>query len=141
MLNQVSLFDIQEYTSKKLRGCYKKHPKPAPVLDPWEEMKNLYQKLAGYVERPLFVSEDIVFTRGIIRAWLSTYTDEAFTYEGEICPGECFQVFEAELIGTENLYLEDRISIHKEFLSYLESNATMEEAEKLIKSKFKGVFG
>lgn len=52
-----------------------------------------------------------------------------------------FKVFEAEIIGTENMYLEDRLKIHQAVLSYLDAGATIEEAEIYVKTKFKHIFG
>ena len=141
MLNQISLINIEEFYLKpvKKRGHYKKHAKPVEPESPWVTMQNLYKKLAGFFEIPVFTTSDEVITQGDIRIWCSVYTDETFSYQGEIFKGECFKVFEAELIGSENLYLEDRIAVHKELLAQLEANATIEEAVKHVKTMFKGL--
>ena len=78
---------------------------------------------------------------GIFRISCYAYTDEAYEYQGETYKGENFKVFEAEIIGTENMYLEDRLKIHQAVLSYLDAGATIEEAEIYVKTKFKHIFG
>ena len=141
-MNQISLVDINQFyiVPVKKRGNYKKHPKPEEEISPWTLMKDLYVKLAGYFSLPVFCQEDIVFTQGIFRISCYVYTDETYEYQGETFKGENFKVFEAEIIGTENMYLEDRLKIHQAVLSYLDAGVTIEETEKRIKSEFKEIF-
>ena len=140
-MSQIAFIDINKFYTVpvKKRGNYKKHPKIIEPESPWVTMQKLYEKLAGFFEIPLFATSDEVITQGDIRLWSSVYTDETFSYKDEICKGECFKVFEAELIGSENLYLEDRITVHKELLAQLEADATIEEAVKWVKAKFSGI--
>lgn len=142
MLNQISLIDINEFYTKpvKKRGHYKKLPKPIEPVSPWVTMQTLYQRLANYFEQPLFSEKETTITQWDIRIWYMVYTDETFTYKEGICRGECFKVFEAELIGTENLYLEERIAIHAELLNQLEAGVTIKEAVRYVKTKFKDVW-
>lgn len=121
--------------NKNKRGHYQKHHKPI-IYNPYTEIKDLYRQLANFLPLPLFSSEKEVFCFPGVTAWYITYTDEEYEYidakcEGEkngTFEGENFKVVEAEITGTENFYVEDRIELHRELISYLEQGITLENA-------------
>ena len=144
-MNELNLFsnnpDFVEYdkmikdANKNKRGHYQKHIKPI-TYNPYTEIKDLYRKLANFLSLPLFQTETEVFHYTGVTAWYTTYTDEEYDYDNAMFEGEKngtftgdnFKVIEAEIDGTENFYVEDRIELHKELISYLSQDITLENA-------------
>lgn len=144
-MNELNLFsnnpEFAEYdkmikdANKNKRGHYQKHFKPI-IYNPYTEIKDLYRKLANFLPLPLFQTETEVFHYSGVTAWYTTYTDEEYEYidakfedeKNGTYQGDNFKVVEAEIDGTENFYVEDRIELHKELISYLSQGITLENA-------------
>ena len=151
VLSQQTLFTGQEgfekaqeafeELNKGKRGFYHKdYTKPKHTDNPWEEIKQIYANIANYLDVPRFqLKEDevLLFAEGRIRAWCFHYTDDAYTYEGNIYTGEEFNIIEAEIVGTEKYDLQTRLKLHKEFLNLLEDGNTLEQSISSIQGKLK----
>lgn len=149
--------------NKNKRGHYQKHLKPI-IYNPYTEIKDLYRKLANFLPLPLFQTETEVFhytinenqqnskntvANGIkgVTAWYTTYTDEEYEYidakfedeKNGTYQGDNFKVIEAEIDGTENFYVEDRIELHKELISYLSQGITLENAITMLQPSAKRI--
>lgn len=136
---QVNLFTVKDYLSKEeiqkeknKRGPYKKTPKKPKTYNPFEEMSKLYQKLANFLPLPLFTSEKEVFDFGEIRAWYINYVDEQYFHQGESFCGETFKVIEAEIKGTENFFIEERVYLHKKIIEFLTDGEEISDAVKKL---------
>lgn len=136
---------IKERNANK-RGPYQKHIKPI-IYNPYTEIKDLYRKLANFLPLPLFQNETEVFCFSGITAWYTTYTDEEYEYidakfedeKNGIFQGENFKEFEAEIKGTENYRVEDRIELHKELIGYLSQGITLENAIIMLQPSIKRI--
>ena len=144
-----TLFVVEDYMTKeeiakqeRKRGHYKtKELKIDTIINPYTEMKNLYQQLAGFMPIPLFSNKTEVFSCLNVRIWHYVYNRNKYTYQGEICEGEDFKVVEAEIIGTENLYIDDRIRLHKELINMLSNGIKLEKALNNIQPEIKKLKG
>lgn len=157
-MNELNLFsnnpDFVEYdkmikdANKNKRGHYQKHAKPI-IYNPYTEIKDLYRKLANFLPLPLFLNETEVFYFSGVTAWYTTYTDEEYDYDNAMFEdekngtftGDCFKVVEAEINGTENFYVEDRIELHKELINYLSEGETLDNALRKLQPLFIKVKG
>ena len=108
--------------------------------DTWGVMEELYKRLSFhfpiYASGGLFdtegelVSEDeerIVYDCGIIRSWKNKYYKEKFSYRGETYEGQEFVDVGAEIKGTEDLGIEERIWLHTCLLDRLEDGERIED--------------
>lgn len=100
----------------------------------WGRMKELYARLANFF--PVFFSgvypveeaEDYkLYDFGMVRVWDCNYTSEAYIYRGDIYKGQDFKVLEAEIIGTEDLGIQERLFIHESVLEALEEGYQIEQ--------------
>lgn len=131
---QTNIFNIREYQTEeqqaredRKRGFYKKKQPQKIILNPYTEMKNLYELLANYLPLPLFLREERVFTYKKLRVWHMIYFDEEKQVE--------FPVSEAEIIGTENMDIKDRIQLHKGLIDLLRGGLTLDEALEVFNGK------
>lgn len=136
---QNSIFEIRSFQTpeeiereERKRGNYKSKVFKKFELNPYTEMKNLYSSLANYLPMPLFSNNEGVFIYGKIRYWYMVYSDDDYSYIGDTFKGENFKVIEAEIIGTENMYIEDRVQLYKKLIKFLQQGLKLDEAvEKL----------
>lgn len=128
-------FEKFEKSADKLnalkRGCYNKKPKP---IDPYTELNNIYIYISGFFVRPNFPEkeDEVVFLDGF-KLTVDVYTSEAYIYQGAIYRGEDFISAFAELEGTENFSLDERLKLHRDVQGYLKANATLKEAYDKVK--------
>lgn len=119
---------------KRKRGSYSPKKKISNLtIDKYTEMKNLYEKLAGFMPIPLFSKKTEVFCCSKVRIWHYVYNRGKYTYQDIEYEGDDFKVVEAEIIGTENLYIDYRIEIHKELIHLLSDGVELEKALENIK--------
>lgn len=144
-MNELNLFsnnpEFEQYdtmikeANKNKRGHYQKHLKPI-IYNPYTEIKDLYRQLANFLPLPLFQNETKVFHFSGVTAWYMTYEDEEYEYDNAIFEdekngtfqGDNFKVVEAEIDGTENFNIDDRIALHKELIEYLRQGVSLENA-------------
>lgn len=159
MLSQLSFLDINNfYTAPvKKRGNYKEKQKY------WHQctillyycnnfflqlvgsclyiyLDFLYSAIANFVPRTnnLFDKIDTVYLfHNSIRVWLEFYETKPFFYEGEEFEGEEFCIKNAELVGSENLTLLDRILLHEELYKLLSEGRDLAEVAEIMQPKIK----
>lgn len=92
-------------------------------LATWGQMKEVYIELANcYLHLIPFGSPDTVFVFGNVRVWKQVYTNKSYIYRGERYKEVPDVFYEAEIIGTENLQIEQRLKIHKKLLEQVKQN-------------------
>ncbi len=141
-MQQQSLFDLSQYVKKKKeRGKYK--PKEPKQLNQYEEMALIYNQISNYLPIPILsMQQQEAFEFGHLRLWYSQYTSGSYDYYNEECQGEDFKIIGAELIGTENFYIEYRLKIHKKLLELIDKGLNIQEAANILQpliNKLKGV--
>lgn len=111
-------------------------------MDTWGRMEELYKRLANFF--PIFLQgsllshlckgelvrddeEQTVFDFGMVRSWKNKYYEEAYTYRGQIFKGQEFEDVGAEIKGTEDLNIQERLFIHEELLDALEEGYEIEQ--------------
>ena len=107
----------------------------------WGRMKELHARLSNFF--PIFFNgvepteqgENYrYFDFGMVRVWDNTYTSETYTYRGDIYKGQDFKVLEAEIIGTEDLNIQERLYIHETVLEMLEEGYNIDQLNWYIES-------
>lgn len=129
-IQQISLVSIglnATIEPKKERGKYNKTPKIIPI-DPWVKIQILYEKLAQYSPRPIMCKEEKIIETEYLKAWYVPYQPKTYIYNNHTYDGEQFETYEAEIKGTETLWIEERVYIHEQFLSLIEQGKTQGEA-------------
>lgn len=140
--------EVKERESRK-RGKYNKKIQTdnkyqyllilSQLINPYTYISEIYNYLAiKYVPLPLLSKTETAFNFNGLKVTYSVYEPDAYTYydyptqgfEGidEICSGEDFQIFEAELIGTEYFNVTDRIDLHIRLLDLLEQGVQLNQA-------------
>lgn len=125
---QISLFDISKYSSRKLRGHYKKKEIKEERLNPYLEIAQIYSQLANYLPIPIFTNGQEVFNYEYMRLWYSQYNYESYIYQGEKYEGEEFKIIGAELKGTETMFITERLALHKKLLQLVKDGMNIQEA-------------
>ena len=136
---QISLFDLSKYTSRKLRGHYKKKEIKEERLNPYLEIAQIYSQLSNYLPIPIFTNGQEVFEYEYMRLWYSQYNFENYLYQGEEYEGEEFKIIGAELKGTETMYITERLAVHKRLLQLVKSGMNIQEAAKLLQPIIKKI--
>lgn len=124
---------VQKLNARK-RGCYNTKPK---VLEynPYKHIQQLYSQLANFLPRPLFTNQEAVFDYDGIKAWYMIYVPEQNSDTSY--NGEQFTVTEAEIVGTENFTVNDRIKLHEKLINLLKERVELNNAIKLIQPDIK----
>lgn len=126
---------VQQLNIRK-RGSYNTKPKLVEY-NPYTHIKNLYSELANFLPRPLFTNEEAVFEYEGIRVWYMIYSPENYLYNEKTYTGEQFNITEAEINGTENFTVEDRIKLHQKLIELLKERVALNNAIKLIRQDVK----
>ena len=107
----------------------------------WGRMRQLHLTIANFF--PIFfsgveptITEDNykVYDFGIVRVWDNVYLPETYTHQGSIYKGQEFRVLEAEIVGTEDLNIQERLYIHETLLELLECGYRIEQLNWYIES-------
>lgn len=133
---------VQEHEGRK-RGTYNKKFATndyiqlalifVSLVDPNTYLNEIYSLIAHkYFSRPSMSNDETVFSFKGIRIYYMVYEAGEYDYFGNIYQGESFQVFQAEIIGTENLLINDRISLHTKLLEYLDEGVELKKAVELV---------
>ena len=132
-IEQFSLFDVLQYGGRKKRGKYKKKEKKAIPIDPYLELSQILSQLANYFPIPICNnSAKEIYQYQHIRFWFSKHECEEYEYDKEVFNGESFNIVEAELIGTEDLSIDERLFLHKKLLEFVNKGLNIQvAAEKL----------
>ena len=107
----------------------------------WGRMKELHTRLSNFFPiffngaKPIEETDDYkVFDFGMVRVWENIYRAEMYTYRGDIYKGQDFKVLEAEIIGTEDLNIQERLYIHETVLEMLEDGYNINQLNWYIES-------
>jgi hypothetical protein len=109
--------------------------------DTWGKMEEIYRRLSFFfpiysTKGGLFategelISEDeerIIYDFGMVRSWKNYYYKEKFSYRGETFEGQEFVDVGAEIKGTEDLGIEERLWLHSCLLDRLEDGERIED--------------
>ena len=105
------------------------------LINPFTYLSEIYTFIAHqFLTMPLLSKEDAAYSFNGLKVYYSVYTPETYTYYDYIdnvdciCTGEDFQIFQAELAGTENFDVNDRINLHLQLLELLEHGVQLEQA-------------
>lgn len=126
---------VQSLHARK-RGPYKTHHKTQEYT-PYRYIQQLYTQLASFFPAPLFQTEENIFDYKGVIVWYSPYSPNDYEYNDKMYEGEQFQVIQAEITGTENFNINDRIALHKKLIELLEKRIELENAIKLIQQDVK----
>lgn len=159
MINAANLFTGQDgfeeldnivklHESRK-RGKYNKKV-VTKDYNPYTYINEIYNKIAvKHTSLPLFSREETAFCFNGLRVTYSVYDPEEYIYydyptqgaegNGELCQGEDFQVYQAELIGTEYMTVEDRIYLHDKLIEYLEQGVELKQAVSLVQPEIERI--
>jgi hypothetical protein len=107
----------------------------------WGRMRELHTRLANFFPiffsniEPSITSEDYkAYDFGIVRVWDNVYLPETYTHKGAIYKGQEFRVIEAEIIGSEDLNIQERIYLHETLLELLEDGYNINQLNWYIES-------
>lgn len=101
----------------------------------WGGMNNVYAELANYFTDQIpFGSCETVFDLGFITLWKQEYTNKSYMYYGKRYKEVPHNFLEAEVKGTENLPIDERLKIHSKFLEILKQDYTIYEALNILKN-------
>jgi hypothetical protein len=107
----------------------------------WGRMRELHKRLANFFPiffsniEPSIIEEDYkVYDFGIVRVWDNVYLPETYTHQGAIYKGQEFRVIEAEIIGSEDLNIQERIYLHETLLELLEDGYNINQLNWYIES-------
>lgn len=107
----------------------------------WGRMKELNTRLSNFFPIffngavPIDETEDYkFFDFGMVRVWENIYRAEMYTYRGAIYKGQEFKTLEAEIIGTEDLNIQERLYVHETVLELLEEGYNVEQLNWYIES-------
>ena len=100
----------------------------------WGRMRELHARISNFFPiffngiEPTEVGEDYkYYDFGVVRVWDNTYLSESYTHRGTIYKGQDFKVLEAEVIGTEDLNIDERLFVHESLLEMLEEGYQIEQ--------------
>lgn len=134
---QISLFDISKYSSRKLRGHYKKKEIKEERLNPYLEISQIYSQIANYLPIPIMTNGQERFNYEHLTLWYSQYNIENYLYQGEEFIGEDFKIIGAELKGTENMFINERLYLHRKLLELIKNGLSVYEAAERIQPLIK----
>ena len=107
----------------------------------WGRMRELHKRLANFFPiffsniEPSITSEDYkAYDFGIVRVWDNVYLPETYTHQGAIYKGQEFRVIEAEITGSEDLNIQERIYLHETLLELLEDGYNINQLNWYIES-------
>jgi hypothetical protein len=107
----------------------------------WGRMRKLHSLLANFfpiffsgVEPSIIDGENKAYDLGIVRVWDNIYLPESYTHKGTIYKGQDFRVIEAEIIGSEDLNIQERLYLHETLLELLEDGYNINQLNWYIES-------
>ena len=97
----------------------------------WTRMHQTYRALANWIT-PQFGGEPDEFETDGIRVWNDNYYAEPYEHQGQRFTGQEFSARFAEIIGTERMYVENRLRVHEQLLTYLRNGMCLDEGVKKV---------
>lgn len=110
-------------------------------VETWGRMSQLYSIL-GNNHFPILFSLEDTKDYGIVRSTTKRYFAEKYEYKDRMNPkskwqeytGQEFEEKQAEIIGSENLEIEERLFLHETLLEYLEMGYKIEQLNQWIEN-------
>ncbi len=151
--------EVKQHESRK-RGKYNKKIQTdnkyqyllilSQLINPYTYISEIYNHLAiKYVPVPLLSKDEAGFYFNGLKVWYSVYPPDTYLYydyptlgiegNGDKYSGEDFQIFEAELIGTENFNVIDRIDLHIRLLDILGQGVELKQAVSLMQPEIERI--
>lgn len=130
-VKQFSLFNVVEYGGKLPRGKYKEKEKKVEPLNPYVELSQILSQLANYFPIPIMsnaTQEDLTIAYNLFNFHYNHHSCQEYEYYGDKFIGDDFNIIEAELIGTEDLFIQERLFIHKKLLELIHKGVNIHEA-------------
>lgn len=120
------------------------------LINPFSYLSEINNYIAmKYVTMPLLSKEEAAFSYKGLNVYYLVYEPDTYTYydyptqgaEGmdSICNGEDFQIFEAELTGTENFYIQDRLDLHIRLIDLLDQGVQLEQATSMLQPEIERI--
>lgn len=123
--------ELVEKLNARKRGCYNTKHKVVEY-SPYTHIQKLYTQLGDLIGIRLFSKDDAVFRYRGIKIWSLVYNPENYEYKDKEYIGEQFQVNQAEIRGTENFIVSDRIKLHEKLIELLKQRVELKNAVKLV---------
>ena len=124
---QVVINDIDNY--ERLTACYQQLANIYPVF----AQQSLFAQ--SNIGTLYYEDEEVVaYDYGLIRTWLNKYYKEWYWYQGKQYLGQEFEARTAEIIGTEDLNIQERLYIHETVLEMLEDGYNIDQLNWYIES-------
>jgi hypothetical protein len=143
MVTQSFLFDIGVYENpdakkKRIRTkkpSYKKVYKNDVINNTvvsddvtlWGEMRKIYNELSNFFPLPFGYNSETFDYKNYIRVWKQQFDKQEYIYHNVRYTEVPDLFFEAEIIGTENMNINERLVIHKALLNQLKQGVSVEE--------------
>ena len=124
---QVVVNDRDNY--ERLTACYQQLANLYPVF----AQTSLF---AGNNQGVLFYEDDnvVAYDYGLIRTWLNKYYKEYYWYQGKRYLGQEFEARTAEIIGSEDFNIQEKLYIHETLLELLECGYRIEQLNWYLES-------
>jgi hypothetical protein len=107
----------------------------------WGRMRQLHVLIANFfpiffsgVEPSIIEEEHKAYDFGIVRVWDNVYLPETYTHQKAIYKGQEFRVIEAEIIGSEDLNIQERLYLHETLLELLEDGYNINQLNWYLES-------
>lgn len=124
---QVVVNDIDNY--ERLTACYQQLANLYPVFAQTSLFANNNQGALFYEDE-----EVVAYDYGLIRTWLNKYYKEYYWYQGKIYLGQEFEARTAEIIGSEDFNIQEKLYLHERLINFLEQGYTLEQVSWDIES-------
>lgn len=108
-------------------------------IEKWGKIRKLHIELSSFFLIELmtnrFENREFFEINNFIRLWKSIYNTDSYIYKGTIYKGQEFQVLEAEIIGTEDFNIDERLYLHELLILELKANKNIDEIKNFILKK------
>lgn len=124
---KVIIDDLDNY--ERLTACYQQLANLYPVF----AQTSLF---AGNNQGVLFYEDDevVAYDYGLIRTWVNKYYKEYYWYQGKRYLGQEFEARTAEIIGSEDFNIQEKLYLHERLINFLEQGYTLEQVSWDIES-------
>lgn len=124
---QVVVNDIDNYA--RLTACYQQLANLYPVFAQTSLFASNNQGFLFYED-----DEVVAYDYGLIRTWLNKYYKEYYWYQGKRYLGQEFEARTAEIIGSEDFNIQEKLYLHERLINFLEQGYTLEQVSWDIES-------
>ena len=125
--SQVVVNDIDNYA--RLTACYQQLANLYPVFAQTSLFAENNQGVLFYED-----DEVVAYDYGLIRSWVNKYHKEYYWHKRTQYLGQEFEVRTAEIIGSEDFNIQEKLFLHERLISFLEQGYTLEQVSWDIES-------